>query len=140
MKDFYVIITADGSSHGREHTPGDFYVPTPWLQSLEGDWEFALVELSMECEFSPKLDIVYLCSDIVEQSYIGQVPHNVLRNIGVRGRYNKYLTERYMDPRYVGLRTGWKQDAHFQMLDDQGQSLNFTSKKLHGVLHVRQRQ
>ena len=100
----------------------------------------ALVELSMECDFSPKSDIVYLCSDIVEQTYIGQVPHNVLRNIGVRDRYNTYLTESYADPRYVGLRTGWKQDAHFQILNDRGQSLTFTSKKLHAVLHVRQRQ
>jgi len=140
MKDFYVIITADGHSHGREHTAGDFYVPTPWLQRLEGDWEMALVELSIECEFSPKSDIVYLCSDVVDQTYIGQVPPTVLRNVVVRDRHNTYLTESYADPRYVGLRTGWKQYAHFQMLNARGQSLTFTSKKLHGVLHVRQRQ
>jgi len=100
----------------------------------------ALVELSMECDFSPKSDIVYLCSDIVEQTYIGQVPPTVLRNIGVRDRYDTYLTESYADPRYVGLRTGWKQDAHFQILNARGHSLTFTSEKLHGVLHVRQRQ
>ena len=84
-----MTITAEGTVYGRVNTPADFFTPSPWLQHLKGDWECALVEIAVECEYSPRSDRLYLCSDIVDESYINGRNYSLLRNIETRGRNTK---------------------------------------------------
>ena len=91
--EFYLYLNQSGSSH----TLSDFVVvDPPGLRNLKGSWERALVELSMECNFTPKSDSLYLCGDFLDVTFVNQDRIQLLRNIEVRGKYKKYLTERYL--------------------------------------------
>ena len=139
MKDFYVTFTAEGSANGRENTPARFSVPVPWLGTLEGFWECALVEISLDCLFSPKSDRLYLCCDAAEPNVINDRRVQLLRNVETRGRYGKYLNENYQIPRYVGVSKRGKEHAEFYCLGADLEPVEFSSGTLHGVLHVRRR-
>jgi len=140
MRDFYVTITATGTVYDRVNTPADFKTPSPWLQHLEGEWECALTEMSIECDFSPKSDRLYMCGDFLGESFINGRIYPLLRNLETRGRYKKYLSERYIDHRYVRVRTSWQEYARFHLLDEHFNPVTFTSDaKLHCVLHFKQR-
>ena len=140
MDDFYVTISAKDTMNGRVNTPSDFLTPSPWIQYLEGDWECALVETTMECDFSPKSDRLYMCCDFIQESYVNGRNYPLLRNVETRGRYKKYLLERYTNPRYVRVRKGWRECARFHLLDDELNPVLFAEgTTLHCVLHFKRR-
>ena len=101
--EFYLYLSPSGSSHTLSHL---VVVDPPELRNLKGSWECALVELSMVCDFTPKSDRLYLCGDFLDVSLINQDRIQLLRNIEVRGKYKKYLTERYLDLIYVPMKPG----------------------------------
>jgi len=70
MNDFYVTFTAEGTANVGTNTPANFSAPVPWLETLEGRYECALVDLSLDCDFSPRSDRLYLCCDAVETNFI----------------------------------------------------------------------
>ena len=141
MKGFYVTLTAEGTVYGRQNTPADFLTPSPWLQSLQGEWECALVEISMECEYMPtRSDRLYMCSDFVEESYIKGSKYPLLRNVETRGQKKKYLTEQYTDQRYMRVQAVWRDVVRFYVLDEELQPVTISAdKKLHCVLHFKPR-
>ena len=74
---FYLYLNASGSSH----TLSDFVVvDPPELRNLKGSWECALVELSMECNITPKSDRIYLCGDCLGVCFVNQDRIQPLRN------------------------------------------------------------
>ena len=81
--EFYLYLNPSGSSH----TLSDFVVvDPPELRNLKGSWECALVELSMECNFTPKRDRLYLCGDFLDVTFVNQDRIQLLRNIEIRGK------------------------------------------------------
>ena len=133
---FYLYLNPSGSSH----TLSDFVVvDPPELRNLKGYWECALVELSMECTFTPKRDRLYLCRDFLDVTFVNQDRIQLLRNIEIRGKYKKYLTERYLDRIYVPVIPGSKSHIRFTMMDDALQKVDFTSNKFHIVLHFKEK-
>ena len=74
--EFYLYLNPSGSSH----TLSDFVVvDPPELRNLKGSWECALVELSMECNFTPKRARLYLCGDILDVFFVNQDRIQLLR-------------------------------------------------------------
>ena len=130
MKEFYLTLKPVRSMYGH---PGEFYAP--WTKRLQGAWECALVEISMDCDFTPKSDRLYLFGDFLDTSYIQANQYPLLRNVEVRDK--KYLTERYLDPRYVRMREIGSEVAQFRFVDDSLNPVTFESEQLHLVLHVR---
>ena len=137
MKDFYATFTADGTANGLANTPADFSVPVPWLRALKGRWECALVEISFDCDFLPKSDRLYLCCDAVEHSFINARQIQLVRNVEIRERYKKYLSETYQNPRYSTFLSGWREYVRLYCLDANLKPVEFDSSKLHCVLHFR---
>ena len=107
--EFYLYLNPSGSSHTLSHF---VVVDPPELGNLKGSWECALIELSMVCDFTPKSDRLYLCGDFLDVSFVNQDRIQLLRNIEVRGKYKKYLTERYLDRIYVPVIPGSERDCH----------------------------
>ena len=139
--DFYICLTSSSPEDGIfANTPNNFTVITPSLARLQGQWECALVELSLDCQFTPKRERLYMCCDFLEQGYINQRPVSYIRNIEIRGRYKKYMSEIYADARYVPLRPGWRNQINIQLLDDEMKPVEFgADTSLHCVLHFRRR-
>ena len=123
-----MIVSAEANSTA----PGEFEVPVPWLHRLQGAWECALVDIALNCEG----DRLYLCSDIVNQSYVAPFADPILRIVHTNGKSS--VSQSFLDPRYVQLRTGWRQYARFRCLNDLGQPVQTTH--LYAILHVRPRQ
>ena len=133
---FYLYLSPSGSSH----TLSDFVVvDPPELRKLKGSWECALVELSMECNFTPKRHTLYLCGDFLDVTFVNQDRIQLLRNIEIRWKYKKYLTERYLDRIYVPVIPGSKSYIRFTMVDEALQKVDFTSNKFHIVLHFKRK-
>ena len=135
--EFYLYLSPSGSSY----TLSDFVVvDPPELRNLKGSWECALVELSMECNFTPKRDRLYLCGDFLDVTFVNQDRIQLLRHIEVRGKYKKYLTERYLDRIYVPVKPGSKSYIRFTMVDEALQKVDFSSNKFHIVLHFKRKE
>ena len=114
--EFYLYLNPSGSSHNLS----DFVVvDPPELKNLKGSWHYFLVELSLECDFTQKRDILYLCDNFLVVSFVNQDRIKLLRNIEVRGKYKKYLSERYLDRIYVPVIPGSKSYIRFTMVDEE---------------------
>ena len=138
--DFYLCLTSSSEDGFFVNTPNNFTINTPSLERLQGQWECALVELSLDCRFNPKRDGLYMLGDFLEQGYINERAVNYLRNIEIRGKYKKYLSEKYTDARYIPLRPGWRNHINLQLLDEEMKTVEFdTDTPLHCVLHFRRR-
>ena len=48
-----------------------------------------LIDITLDCDFKPKSSRLYLCSDIVEESYVRGSLIELLRNIEIGHRYKK---------------------------------------------------
>ena len=72
-------------------------------------------------------------------SFVSQDRIQLLRNIEIRGKYKKYLTERYLDRIYVPVIPGSKSYIRFTMVDEELQKVDFTSTKFHIVLHLNEK-
>ena len=135
--EFYLYITHSGQN---DYLPSEFMFEVPYrMKNLNGQWECALAEVSIDCTFTPKSDRLYLCGDFLDQSCIDGKSRQVLKNVEVRGKYNKYLNERYSDRMYIGVLPGYKDAFRFSLVGQDLNKVDFQSNKLHMVLHFRQR-
>ena len=138
--DFYLYVTSDTSNDYFANTPSEFMIEAPYrIQNLSGQWECALVEVSLDCQFTPKVDRLYLCGDFLGESFIDGRSAQVLRNLEVRGTYKRYLNERYSDRIYVDVIPGHKSKFRFSLMGEDLNKVEFQSNKLHVVLHFRQK-
>ena len=93
----------------------------------------------MECNFTPKRDRLYLCGDFLEVTFVNQDRIQLLRNIKIRGKYKKYLTERYLDHIFVPVIPESKSYICFTMVDEELQKVDFTSYKFHIVYILKEK-
>ena len=99
-----------------------------------------LVHQWRNLNFMPKKDRLYLCGHFLDVTFVNQDRIQLLRNIEVRGKYKKYLTERYLDCIYVPVKPGSKSYIRFTMVDEALQKVDFTSNKFHIVLHFKRKE
>ena len=62
----YLFLGSDDSVYPG-NAPGDFVVTLPKTYRLDGDWECALLEISLHMPYHERL---HVCSDIIEDSYV----------------------------------------------------------------------
>ena len=84
MTDFYLFLSSQDSLDVRKNNnTSDFWIQFPKTYSLEGQWLCDLKQVSFTCNFKPKTRRLYLCSDIVEESYVRNTLVPVVRNIEI---------------------------------------------------------
>ena len=70
MTEFYLFLSSRDSIYRKN----GFWIEFPKPYLLEGNWTCALTEITLTCDFKPRSQRIYLCSDIVQESYV----HNAL--------------------------------------------------------------
>ena len=82
MEEFYLYLYCGESisTHVNNH-PGDFVVDLPKTYLLEGRWECALTELTLHPQTERRTERLYLCSDLVQDSYLKNTFLPVLRSV-----------------------------------------------------------
>lgn len=84
MNDFYLHLYCGDSleKHVDSHA-GDFLVDLPRTYVLEGQWECALTELTFVSDFEKLINRIYVCSDLVVQSYARGTSLPILRPVDI---------------------------------------------------------
>lgn len=84
MDDFYLHLYCGDSlvTHVNNHA-GDFIVDLPRSYRLQGQWECALTEMTFVSQFERMTHRVYVCCDLVDQSYVKETSLPLLRSIDI---------------------------------------------------------
>ena len=139
MSDFVLYVTAATVGNPMfENTPARFSVDYRKLPLLKGEWECALLQYSLDCQFTPKRDRLYLCADFLLESDVNLGSERILAPLEIRGKYKKYIRETVSHPVYIPV----KNKSHcieFKILDEDLQTVQFTSNDIHLQLHFRKR-
>ena len=70
MNDFYLYLNSrDSSGIRKNNSLSEFWIQFPKRYILEGKWMCGLIDITLDCDFKPRSSRLYLCSDIVEESY-----------------------------------------------------------------------
>jgi hypothetical protein len=82
MEEFYLYLYCGESlsTHVNNHA-GDFVVDLPKTYLLEGRWECALTELTLHLQTERRTERLYLCSDLVQDSYLKNTFLPILRSV-----------------------------------------------------------
>ena len=138
MTDFYLFLSSQDSLYVRKNnnTP-DFWIQLPKTYSLEGQWLCALKQVSFTCDFKPKTRRLYLCSDIVGESYVRNTLVPVVRNIEIYKKAKKYLTENFEDDTYLSMDVTHLTSVRVYLRDSDLKPIQFDSNDLHCVLHFK---
>ena len=82
MEFFYLFLASDHSllTHVN-NTAGDFVVELPRRCRLDGSWECAISEITFVSEFEQLTDRIYVCGDMIDDSYVRRTTLPILRSI-----------------------------------------------------------
>ena len=100
MTEFYLFLSSRASVYSKNGLLIE--LPKPYL--LEGNWTCALTEITLTCDFKPRSSRFYLCSAIVQESYVRDSFIQILKNIEVGTIYKKVKLESYPKPIYVPVK------------------------------------
>ena len=90
MNDFYLYLNSrDSSAICKKNSPSEFWIQFPKRYIHKGKWMCGLIDITLDCDFKPRSSQLYLCSDIVEESYVRVSLIELLRNIEIGPRYKK---------------------------------------------------
>lgn len=140
MTDFYLYLSSrDSLDIRKNNNPTDLYIQFPKSYTLEGRWSCALTEVTLTCDFTPRSKRLYICCDIVEESYVRDTLFPVLRNIEIQTRYKKLKTEEFVNPVYVPVKVKNLSTIRLYLLDEHLNPVQFQSSDLHCVLHLKKK-
>jgi hypothetical protein len=82
MENVYLFLASDHSllTHVN-NTAGDFVVELPRRYRLDGSWESAISEITFVSEFEQLTDRIYVCADMIDDSYVRRTTLPILRSI-----------------------------------------------------------
>ena len=121
----------------KKNSPSKFWIQFPKRYILEGKWICVLLDKTLNCNFKPKSSRLYLCSDIVEESYLQGSLIKLLRNIEIGPRYKKIKSESYLRTIYVPVKVSTQDSIRIKLKDENLNSVDFNSIDLHCVLQFK---
>lgn len=139
MKNHYLYLrSSDSLNLYPKNSPRECRIQLPKRYDLDGQWECALVEITLDCDFTPQSNRLYLCCSFVEDSYVKGTLFPVLRNIEVNVRYKKLKTEIFPHPIYIPVKAKQLHTVQLYLLDINLNPVAFKENDLHCVLHLKQ--
>ena len=130
-------LLIDPSEKSTITVTSEFWIQFPKRYILEGKWMCGLINITLDCDFKPRSSRLYLCSDIVEESYVRGSLIELLRNIEIGPRYKKTKSESYVRPIYVSVKVSTLDSIRIELKDENLNSVDFNSNDLHCVLHFK---
>lgn len=138
MSNFYLYLNSTDSDDIRKNNnPSDFYIQFPKGYTLDGHWTCAVTEIALTCDFTPRSKRLYLCCDLIQQTYVRNTQVPVLRNIEVGTRYKKLQSLEYTRPLYTPVTIKYFNSLHLYLRDEDLNPVEFKSNDLHCVLHFK---
>ena len=138
MKSFYLFLSSQDSWDLFPHnTPSEWRIQLPKPYTLEGRWECSVIDITLDCNFTPRSSRLYLCCDFVEDSYVRGKALPVLKNLELTGRYKKVKYESFLNPTYIPVKTAQLRGLRFYTVGADLTPVVFSSNELHCVLHFR---
>lgn len=138
MTEFYVYLNSQDSTNLRKNnSPSEFFVQFPKSYQLEDLWKCALIEVTLTCDFKPRSSRLYVCCDIVQDSYVRNTSLPVLRNIEISGRYNRIKTETFTNPVYTRIKVHTLDSIRIVLKDENLNPIIFESNDFHCLLHFK---
>ena len=138
MTDFYLFRSSQDSLDVRKNnSSSDFLIQLPKTYSIEGQRLCALKQISFTCDLKPKTRILYLCLDIVEESYVKNTLVPIVRNIEIYNKSKKYLTENFEEGIYLPVNVTHLTSLRVYLRDSDLQPVQFDSNDLHCLLHFK---
>ena len=138
MNNFYLFLSSQDSLDVRKNnSSSDFWIQLPKTFSLDGQWLCCLKQVSFTCDFKPKTQRLYLCSDIVEESYVRNTLLPVVRNIEIYNESKNYLTEKFEDGTYLPVNVTHLTSVRVYLRDSDLKPVQFDSNNLHCLLHFK---
>lgn len=141
MIDFHLYVNSlDSAEIHKNNQLSDFWVQLPKPYLLEGDWVCALKEITLTPDYKPRGSRLYLCCDLVEDTYVRNTLLPVLRNVEFRPRSKSAKTIEYTQCAYIKLKSTSFQRLRIYLLDQDLKTIEFSSsEELHCLLHFKRR-
>lgn len=138
MEEHYLFISSQDSlaffPNNKTHR---FTIKLPGILKLSGTWKCALVEMTYFPQFSgerPKQ--IYLCSDLVHESYGSDSMLPVLRRIPVPTALNSKATLTFPQNYYFPVSREEVQYVHIYLKDQKLQNPSFVAEPFTCTLHL----
>jgi hypothetical protein len=100
--DYYLYLNSEDSNDTHpENAQTDFTVELTRPITLDGVWECGLIDVAS----SSTSGVVYVCSDVCEESFTCDTPYPILRMINY-GAQKRSVTSNFVDLRYIRVNKG----------------------------------
>lgn len=134
MEEHYLFLNSSLSKNLHpSNTPLDFTVELPHSYELNGQWACGLKEIQL----SVRENIVYVCSDICEESYAENTMIPILRTLHKPEGNSSLAYFHFDDPMYVKLKAKVMNRVRIFIRDTQLKGANATDSTVHCTLHLR---
>ena len=71
MNNFYLYLNSrDSSGICKKNSPSKFWIQIPKGYILKAKWMCGLIDMTLDYNLKPRNSGLYLCSEIVEESYV----------------------------------------------------------------------
>jgi hypothetical protein len=134
--DFHLFLSSlDSEALHPGNTPSDFTVELPQSIQLAGVWECALLDFQLSGATSPS-DPFCLCSDICEESYVGDNQLPIFRRISLKGK-KKDLFMQFNPLQYVTVKRDQFKRIRVFITSPRHTTVTVPSGELTCTLHLR---
>ena len=136
--DHYVFLcSADSLQTHVNNTASDFVIDLPRTYRLDGTWECALTEITFVSQFEHLTDRIYVCSDVIEDSYVKGTALPILRSLDVDTDEKVDLT--FDSLYYFKVQSDQIRRITIFIRDSELRPIRFKVDRLYCTLHFRRR-
>jgi hypothetical protein len=137
---YYLHLSCnDSSEFYPTNDPSDFRVKLPRPLNLDGKWECGLINISFWPQFgtSENPREIYICSDIVGNSYALDGLYPILKRISAPENHNLKVNINYANVDFIHVNQSTLQSVHIYIFDNKGVTPSFLTKDLYCTLLLR---
>lgn len=139
MDDFYLYLyCGDSLATQVNNHAGDFVVVLPRTYRLNGRWECALVELTLKPQTEQRSDRLYVCTDLIDESYLRDTFLPILRTILPTDE--DVIDIEFGTPHYMSIHRNELDRVRIFIRGDRLQPCRFKIDHLYCTLHFRKRE
>jgi hypothetical protein len=139
---YYLHVNCnDSSEFYPTNDPSDFRIKLPRPLTLEGEWECGLINLSFWPQFatSEKPKEIYICTDLIGNSYAMDGLHPILKRISVPENVITKVNINYAHVDFITLNQSILQTVQLYIMDNTGVAPSFLTKDLYCSLLLRKK-
>ena len=139
MDEYYLFINSyDSLEFNPGNRGGDFRISLPRSQLMNGDWEVALMEMTLVPAFETSTSRIYVCSSIVgEMSYVRDTYLPLLQSVSIRREEKSDII--FDRPLYRPVRCPNLQMFDITLKDDRLQTVTLKDDHVFCLLHFRKK-